>query len=266
MKVLVLGAGPAGLLSCHAAASHGVQADIITMSGKSPIRGAQYIDRPIQNLCMPSDASPITFRMAGSSDEYSRKVYGEVRKDVSWHRYCGQEGTGTVAPGWSMNYYYSKLWSAYSWRIVTGKVDLTELSQLSVKYDVVISTVPLNQWFPEACLWQEVWIKSEPLSIGEIDEDNVIVYSGDEEDPWYRMSTLFGWRSYEYGSMEAAVEGGMDDIVVRVSKPLGLADWFSTEEYLPSNVLCVGRYGSFRKKELVGDAFDTVYAAMEALK
>lgn len=270
MNVLVLGAGPAGLLAAEAARREGCRVDIVsqpdkhdrTRAHKSPLHGCQYLHAPTILEGVPG--TPIRYTLVGGdAEDYREKVYGP-----NW--------TGPVSPdeygeagehlAWDLRRVYDVLWNG--WGNEVAAVELSPRTMYSVldAYgpDLVLSTVPA----PALCIDMEnhgfaseqVWAIGQRQEDAGQDfafpcEDNTVVCSGDFNVGWYRKARVFGVTTVEWPErMKPPLEG-----VVRVSKPLTSECPCWLRE---NNFVRLGRYGKWQKGYLSHQAWEDAQKAV----
>ena len=240
-QVAVLGCGPAGLLAAHAVTFTGREVVIYSRKQKSPIGGAQYLHRPIFAIANKKEAETVRFVKRGSAAIYAQKVYGDMSAPTSWDTY--EEGEHQV---WNMRSAYAALWDMYEDCIVDTEINPDFVHELSKKVEV-ISSVPKKVICPnpQNYTWrsQPVWIEYGQNVYCEAG-DMEIVMSGRKADAWYRSSNIFGWKGVEWSRPEPGA--------VEITKPL------STNYPDPPGVVSVGRYGKWKKAELIHHAFEDV--------
>ncbi len=245
-RVCVLGCGPAGLLTAHAALLAGHQPTVMSERiQRSMISGAQYLHDPIPSLTNTDQAGMLRYIKLGDKQGYAEKVYGSREAPCSWDHF--PEGQ---LPAWSLKEMYDKLWSEYLGLIEEQHIDSEVLVEILPKYDRVISAIPAtamchrphHQFHSAQVTFQE----GCPALVG--DEDNIIVYSGDPAHSWYRTSRIFGYESTEY--------------------PAGIDPSGETRRGIkPTHTTCtcwkdiarVGRFGRWEKGVLVHHAFNDAY-------
>src|SRR5690606_21904756 len=118
-------------------ASSGHDPVIFSRLRKSPMRGAQYLHKPIPGL--PEDQFKINYVLVGEPDVYRTKVYGpssDVRVSV--------ESLQGVSPAWDIRTVYDDLWARYKRLVSDRNLTPTEINRAikSVKPDITISTIP----------------------------------------------------------------------------------------------------------------------------
>lgn len=242
MKVAILGCGPAGLLSAHAAALLGHQPVIYSIPQKSQIHGAQFLHRAIPEINDHQPDAELKFTKVGMGYVYATKVYGKPYVRTSWDNYS----TGDRVQAWNMQAAYDKLWDVYQHLIIDHLINAWEVPEILDAFDRVISTVPA------AILCRKpyhsfrripIWITSAAsASVGR----NQIVYNGLDADRWYRGCDIFDHRFSEYTFEIYGASPGL--------KPMGTdCDCFE------GRVLKVGRFGKWERGVLIHHAFEEVF-------
>lgn len=253
MKVLILGAGPAGLMAAHAAAITNNDVVIVSKQArKSFMRGAQYLHMPIP---MASTGAPfsISYQLKGTPEDYRNKVYGpDPRIQVSPEALLGSH------LAWDIREAYDWLWETYGKYILHHDINpgnVTEILNQFSDADEVISSIPA----PQICIdpahafqAEKVWVTE--MYRGHSAHRNVVLCSGDPDDPWYRTSTIHEWKNTEYPADRKPPFSA--DKVHEVTKPI------KTNCDCHSDIRRVGRYGTWTKGVLSHTAF---YSTAEAL-
>lgn len=251
MKVLVLGAGPAGLMAAHAAAITNNEVVILSKNRQSYMRGAQYLHMPIP-MATKSEPFNIDYLLKGTSEQYRDKVYGpDPRIKVSPDSLLGSH------LAWDIRETYDWLWDTYSKFVTDQNIHPGNIEEIIEHFgaDLVISSIPAPQICinPDHGFQQEiVWVTE--LYRGDPWTDNTVICSGDPDDPWYRTSKIHGWTNTEYPNDRKPPFSS--DKVHSVSKPVQ-----TNCDCLPA-VRRVGRYGTWTKGVLSHTAF---YETADAL-
>jgi hypothetical protein len=245
MKVAVLGCGPAGLMAAHAAVLNGDEVTIISKKQKSHIHGAQYGHKAVPELNdhRRPDAR-IRYVKIGERKVYASKVYGDPDAPCSWDHF--EEG---LHKGWSLHDTYERLWARYS-RLVRDTKGVTPyLYDMTIRphYDLVISSIPAYSLChrKDEHRFDRVHVsfkQGDPVEIMQSFDENIIVYSGQPLDGWYRASRIFGHSWREFG-------GVRDDADFQGVKPIG------TNCDCYPEIRRVGRFGRWQKGALTTDAF-----------
>lgn len=263
-RYLILGCGPAGLIAYRTLEQHGVKPDnIVIMSDKpepSVIGGAQFLHSPIFGEEEPD--ALVSVVKIGTSLGYANKVYGNPATATSFDKF-GTEIAEEIK-AWSLWNAYEKLWMLYGSGIVNRRVDAEALMEVmdTGEYDEIISTIPPTAY----CSNPDHSFKSVPIIIGEpmdcLPMDDCIVYSGREQDRWYRTSNLFGENGAEFGtSGEPTISPALEDKVLghtwesrrelkKGLKPLG-TDCDCGYGHPTTKLLRVGRFGMWDRKRLL---------------
>ncbi len=244
MKVLVLGAGPAGLMAAHAAAITNNDVIILSKKRKSFMRGAQYLHMPIP---MASQSQPfsISYKLKGTAEQYRDKVYGpDPRIRVSPESLLGSH------LAWDIREAYDWLWETYGDYVEEQDIHPLNIEDIikSMGADAIISSIPAPQICidPDHGFQQEnVWVTE--MYRGEARDDNTVICSGDPDDPWYRTSRIHSWSNTEYPFNKKPPLSS--DKVHAVAKPI------KTNCDCLSEIRRVGRYGTWTKGVLSHSAF-----------
>lgn len=231
-RVVVLGAGPSGLMAAHAAWQAGKPVTIYSEKKKSPIGGAQYVHTNIPDLTDRDPDGLVRYEYRGSQEGYARKVYGDTSHESSWGEWQGIHGI------WNMRRVYNELWDRFESNITHRILLPSDVITLQEPNVLVVSTIPRPAlcWKPHEHFFegQRVWIDYHQES----PRDNLIIYNGVEDVPWYRSSHLFSWESIEYPD---SFDVGSGSEFRPVTKPLQ-----TNCDCLPG-VAKLGRYGQWKK-------------------
>lgn len=250
MNIVVLGAGPAGLMAVHAAAIAGHDVAVVSKNRKSYMRGAQYLHLPIPMV----SGSPFTIRymLQGDVDGYRQKVYGDPRVQVSPESLVG------IHNAWDIREAYDNLWALYSGYIKHEELtpqNLPEIQQWSPDY--VINTIPR----PTLCVdpthafsAEKVWVTEQfrysVEALGK--DDDVVVCNGEPDVPWYRTSQIQGYENTEYPEHTRPPLSA--DKLHEVVKPLK-TNCNCDYGFGPERWINAGRYGTWTKGVLAHSAF-----------
>lgn len=249
-QVIVLGAGPSGLLAAHAVALAGREPVIFTAPlptgepAKSRIGGATYLHSPIPDITGPDPDATVKFRKIGTGAGYAQKVYGNPEAGTSWDKFHGEQ------PAWDLHRVYDELWTRYVGNMIPMSVARKDVLDFIELHPVVISSIPpLNycgghHQFPRRPIWVE---DESDAADNEILYDG-LPYAGLTVSSRYRTSNLFGRGSTEY------------------AKPVPLA-WpgfkvLATDCDCCPEVMRVGRFGKWMPGVLSDSAFHEVWKAM----
>lgn len=264
--VVVLGAGPAGLLAAHAAERAGREVSVFSAPGKdgtpqkSELHGCQYLHAYIPGVTMDGSGPrrKVRYLLDGTTDQYRRKVYGE-----GWD---GQVSPDEYGPeqdhyAWDLRKAYDLLWDRWSRRIAPLEVTPRMAEKVAAtRGQVVLCTIPA----PSLCLdpgthkfvSQDVWAMGtrdglnpdSPSHIPYVAPANTVQCNGQDAPRWYRAATVFGQSTLEWPAGPKPPISG----VVAVKKPL------STDCvcHLGLRWHRLGRFGEWRKGVLVHQAYE----------
>jgi hypothetical protein len=270
-NVLILGAGPAGLLAAYAVEQMGGEPSIVSrpsrespgQPGKSVFQGAQYLHESIPGLTNEPDGVIRTIK-TGTKEGYAKKVYGDPAAPVSW------DDQPPERAAWDLRAVYDRLWDRYQSRIAVAEVTWDDLDAASKRpeWELIISTLPaihMCHQKRERCGDHEFkWESMYTLDFAPDDlEDNTVLYSGDPEQFWYRTSRVFGHVSTECTDFSQPSGGavlydtfGYDgDPTVRVVIPRKGIKVKGTNCDCWPKIKRVGRFGTWRKGYLSHHAY-----------
>lgn len=250
MKAVVIGAGPAGLAAAHAAVGLGAGVEIIAPKQKTPQNGPLILQRPIPGITRDHPDGYIRqIVIGGSILDYRYKLYQDVNINISGN--VLQDGYHA----WKLNEAYDEMWDRYSDLIDDRSVQANELQRLHFRYDLVVSTAPLDRMctmkdyhnfrYKGVLITKGVSFPGQP--------ENTIIFNADPGVPWVRSSLIFGQGTTEWPLTEAD-NIGPDRI--RIQKPIS-----STCNCFP-RVLLTGRFGKFRNETWVDTAYYDVREAI----
>ena len=261
MRVAVLGAGPAGLMSCAALHDTRVIDDLVIFADRnrpSRMYGAQYLHAPIPHYTptVLDQAVPnVAYRLQGTSDDYRRKVYGPM-----WDGTVSPEDLEESHPAWDLRETYHRLWDDFGSEVEEMLMDPAGMSFLTSgntrygKFDLIISSIPKPAVCPKGHQFKsaQIWAAGEAPELGitlpyKCPEFTVIC-NGDDEPSWYRMSNIYGRTTVEWPEW---IRPPLPH-VASVIKPLE-----NNCDCWP-DVLHVGRYGKWEKGVLTHNAYEDV--------
>jgi hypothetical protein len=253
-KAVVLGSGPAGLLTAHALkrCRYFSYVQIYSLGIKSPMYGAQYLHEPIPGLDLPN---PITVaqRLMGTPEQYGRKVHG-AKYDPNMPHANQYDGNREA---WDIRAAYEMLWREYARGI--RRIDLSREKSAMVADLVsepgtwVFNTVP--RWrlckdprhnFLDTKIWAIGDAPERGFKLDFTAENNTITCNGLIYPSWYRLSRIYGRTTVEWPSIgqKPPIPG-----IVRVSKPI------STDCDCWPKIYHLGRYGEWKKGVLAHEAY-----------
>lgn len=262
-RVAVFGVGPSGLAVAQAVLRAGGN---VTMFAKrrepSNLYGCQYLHAPIPGYEDVPKAS-VSYALAGSPEEYRRKVYGD-----SWDGRVSPEDFIGEHEAWDIRETYRRMWDTLiekrrRWGSVSFVLaDISPMwlhdhdQTLYERYAAIVSTIPATHLCREMGQGSHTFKSHMVFANGSIEAeenaawppDNSIHCDGTNEHTWYRYAKVFGHTTAEWAERphrNAAV----------VEKPL------STDCNCFQYIIRMGRYGAWQKGVLVHD----VYAQAEKL-
>jgi len=262
--VVVLGAGPAGLLAAHAASKQGYEVYVLTAPGpsgqprKSQLYGCQYLHAAIPGIT-EGDGTPVSYVLDGSPEDYRYKVYGG-----GWQGRVSPDEFGPEEPhlAWDLRAAYDALWQSWLPLIKPALLNASNVEQLFVDRScIVLSTIPANVICrnpQHAFDTQMVWaMGSAPgNALPYVASPNTVWCNAHEAPRWYRAATVFGHSTLEWPQgVKPPVAG-----VVRVEKPLKTDCDCRTSS---GRWHRLGRYGKWQKGVLVHTAYSD---ALEVLR
>lgn len=259
MNFHVLGCGPAGLMSAHAAVMLGYTVSIHSKKRKSEMYGAQYLHRPIPLISKPEEKFEVSYVLQGTEEEYRRKVYGPT-----WNGTVSPEDLTEAHPGWDIRAAYDRLWGLMSELIIDTEFKTpADVARLIDRYDddhVWASSIPATVLC--GMREQHSFASQEVYAIGDAPERGIfcpievqpqtVFCNGETVPSWYRASNILGYRTAEWPEgKKPPIEG-----VAKITKPLA-----TTCDCLPF-VHRVGRYGKWEKGVLSHSAFYETFAGL----
>lgn len=270
--VVVLGAGPAGLLAAHAVALAGGEPVIFSAPGedgqavKSPMNGAIYLHEAIPDATTAKPDGMIRFAKVGKREDYALKLYGSRYAPCSWDKF--DEGD---YPAWALQPVYDDLWNRYSGNIVPITLDRELIQALIADFPSIVSTVPAHVLceknedgttihpFERKSIWVTPTASDATRTMAAVAEvDNIIVYDGTN---WqqsiagrYRSSIIFGTESTEFSRWEPELN--------RYGAVHGMKITRATSCDCCPEIVRAGRWGSWTPGVLVHHAFKKVWDLM----
>ena len=250
MKVVVVGCGPAGLASAHAASGLGCQVSIYAPGVKSPQQGPLLLQRPIPGINTDHpDGTIHQLVIGGSILDYRYKLYGDINIGIN----------GDILKpyyhAWDHRETYDKLWGMYSHLIHTMQISKDHMSRLHKEADLVVSTANAMMMCQNRDLcnfdYAEVFITPEYSYPDQ--PDNTIIFNAGSEYPWVRSSRVFGVPVTEWAPGSAPNEAR------------GIVKPISTDCGCYPRILRTGRFGAYRNETWIDTAYWDTYSAIESM-
>jgi len=249
-RVTILGCGPAGLAAAAAVVSSGQEA-VIVSNTREPSRqyGCQYLHAPIPGYENAPHAR-VGYWLIGTAEEYRQKVYGD-----KWQGKVSPEDFIGEHDAWDIRWTYREMWS----RLIDGGLAWIHVDEpiadgrippcvYDLRSERIISTIPA----PALCWKKEHEFRYHAIfANGSTTEsprtDNMIICDGTDQNAWYRISNVFGYKTTEWAKAPIGTRGG-----VMVPKPL------VTDCDCHPEIHRVGRYGKWQKSYLVHEVYPEV--------
>jgi len=241
MKVAILGAGAAGLLSAQALTGLRIEHDIFDKEVPtiSKTKGLHYLH---DNCGLPLNWITVHNYVLGVKEgemphlQYSRKL--GIPKNNSL----------IDLPAFNAGYDFRQainiLVAKHAGNVTVMNVTQEVVPILLEKYDYIINTVPLHVIFPQAdCkMLKRKVMKGRPEGIDKLIglNPNQVIYNIDEQVNWYRYSNVLG------NEWTEVVEGGEFSIPKIID-----TDFHSPDE----RIILQGRYGKWDRKFLAHHAY-----------
>lgn len=263
-RAAIFGTGPAGLAAAHAAFLSGYWVTLFSFGVKSELHGCQYLHAEMPELGVSLKSRTVRYQLRGTAAQYRDKVYGDL-----WAGKVSPQDLQGEHQAWDIRAAYDWLWDVYVDK-GTGRATVyeqavtpqwldTEMHRLTRNFDKIISTIPLQSIcrMGHDFLGNDIWAMGDALDRGQFcpvgAPDETIICNGEDAPAWYRVSRVFGQTTVEWpGARRPPIAE-----TVRVVKPL-----FTNCNCWPA-LTRMGRYGAWKKDELVHNVFDNT---MELLK
>lgn len=258
--VVILGAGPSGMMAAHAASQCGYEVKIYDKDPnfQSKTSGLFYLHDSCSLLI---DCKTISQTILGAyrlTDEeiirqYGEKVYG---KNIEGLSILDAKQHGVIL-AYNAQQAIERLWDLYGHLV--SKYDVKSL--LQVEKDLapecgmkIISTIPVNFLFPNIdCQYETAWCRMAEAP----KDDAFIFYSISPNHLWYRASAMFGIFVQEFPSSAPIVlrsdESREGYTIFGIQKVIGKVKLPKSKK-----VLFAGRYGAWDKTQLVHNVYERV--------
>lgn len=260
MKVLVLGAGPAGLIAAHSAALHGAD-DIRILSKKgrkSMMNGAQYLHQPIPEATNVANGFRVNYRLLGSPEDYRRKVYGPT-----WDGTVSPEDLEQSHFGWDIRDTYDFLWDCYAPYVIDFDATPNSLDMLlaTANADILVNSVPAPLLCSQGHLFQSTKIWSTNYSMKSDLDNNQVLCNGIESPAWYRASKIMGCENTEWPGHIKPPVTPLWEVVKPLTTNCDCPDKIAANHGV--KLVKIGRYGRWTKGILSHEGFDDTMNAMK---
>lgn len=249
MKVIVIGAGPAGLAAAHAAVGLGAEVQVLAPKRMTPQNGPLLLQRPIPAINRDHpDGTIHQVVIGGDIEDYRYKLYGDINISINGNILRPQYHA------WRHKETYDRLWALYRDLITECWVIDVDLQHMHESADLVVSTanaMNLCMNIAHDFISKQVAVTPEFSHPGQ--PDNTIIFNADPKVPWVRSSRVFGVPVTEWPK-ENAPEGARI-----ITKPI------STDCTCFPHVLRTGRFGAWRNETWVDTAYWDTYSAIESM-
>jgi hypothetical protein len=251
MKVIVIGAGPAGLAAAHAAVGLHSEVTILAPAKMTPQEGPLLLQRPIPGINTDHpDGTIQQYVIGGSILDYRHKLYGDINIGINGDILVPQYHA------WKHRETYEKLWNTYSTYITDYKLTPREMRAIHRDADLVVSTASAkdmctldhNFLFKEVAVTPDYSYPDQP--------DNTIIFNAAKEPAWVRSSRVFGVPVTEWALHDTLTEQGLPSNARIIRKPI------STDCDCYPNILRTGRFGAWKNEVWVDTAYWDTYGAI----
>jgi hypothetical protein len=283
-EVIVLGAGPAGLLASWGAFNQGAHVTIYDVDPSyrpERIFSLQYMHHPcdvpgVRDLKLhyqivgpdgPEKLVEERFIDGPSHRDLVKRMYNLKLKRPLDEANSTRFLFDTPTTVWSLRDAYRILYHLFEPSMKRIRpLAWIDVVALSAMFDVIVNTVPLSILRPNL-RWpvRTGWIAMDWLPIDLADDH--CLYSLQEADPWYRATNLDGGKATEFvdpvpGWPSSFKERGWGGAALQELRKVAentVLDDLKLNETLPKNLLFTGRWGSWNPKALTHQAyFDTM--------
>lgn len=261
IKIAILGAGPSGMMGCHAASQCGAHVDIFDAEPDQSRRssGVYYLHSDCDLLL---DSVTIRQGLLGahlmSFDEikeaYGMKVYGKPVSKTS----VLDPIQNPIITGYNSGQAIDRLWDLYGQHVSKHKIEgISDVHRLLRQYDKVISTIPAYILYPYhensengpyECVETSIKVGKAP------EHEAFIFYNVGSGNDWYRCSAMFGVFVQEFGFQTDLIEEPDNNYDFRTVRKV-IGDGIKSDV---DNLFLTGRYGAWNKKILTHHVYDDV--------
>ncbi|TXH16790.1 MAG: hypothetical protein E6R03_04940 [Hyphomicrobiaceae bacterium] len=249
MKVLIIGAGPAGRMAAHAAAMAGAMFHIVAPDdGPHLLHGAQYLHEEIDGVDC-GDPFDIEYIKLGTEEVYRQRVYEGVADPPtsSWNSYSG------VVPGYDLRRVYSRLRKMYP----ITRMDPFDRSGLETMLDFSTWDLVVFTGNRPAVMTGETYVSTTieaSISTGVQGQNRIEYFGVDYPNVPLRSSLIEGHSTMEWPDSQGAFLGRH-----RLVKPVRVENPDPLSEH--PRLLLAGRMGKWDKNVLVHHVYEEVYGA-----
>jgi hypothetical protein len=253
LKVIVIGAGPAGLAAAHAALGAGAKdVQVIAPKRKTPQQGPLLIQRPIPGINTDHpDGTIHQVVIGGSILDYRYKLYGDINIGINGDILKPQYHA------WRHAETYDLLWREYERAITDHMVKPSEMAVIHETADLVVSTAnarPLCRNPKHRFTRVQVAITPYAEYAGGSQPDNTIIFNAGHDAEWTRSSKIFGNEVTEWAPSSRVPSNARI-----IEKPI------STDCDCYPHVLRTGRFGRWQNEVWVDTAYWDTYTAVEGM-
>jgi hypothetical protein len=254
-RIIILGCGPAGLAAASAVVGSGHEAVIISnTTHPSKLYGCQYLHAPVPGY---EDVPRVQVRYSlnGTSRGYRNKVYG-----AEWSGSVSPEDFAGNHDAWDIRETYRRMWqdlvAGFQVGIIQKVIRRGMMPYVrSLGPELIVSTIPIQAFCEDprhSFNTMSIWANG--ATSAEVTAENTIICDGTDEQPWYRISNVFGYKTTEWPGSFKPPQWSK---AVPVVKPL------STTCNCHPDILRAGRYGTWTKARLVHEVYPAVKEALK---
>ena len=257
-KILIAGAGPAGLMAMWACLNYGYEAVLMDVkpkfSAKPPINAGVFI---LHDPCdLPLRKKKVTIFAGGARDglrqAYSVKVYGKPDINVSipnarLSHMTAYDGAQAIDLLWDI----AETSGAYQQTGAAGFGSYADIGETAeaLGCEAAICTIPMPKLIYRNYSVQTVYVKESTAP----PDEAYIIYNANPQVEWYRCSAVFGRFSMEAVNPENKFGW------TSINKVIGFQDRETIPNRNDPALLLTGRQGAWDKKKLVHDSYyDTI--------
>lgn len=267
MKVIVIGAGPAGLAAAHAATGLQCEVTILAPARMTLQEGPLLLQRPIPGINTDHpDGTVYQIVIGGSILDYRLKLYGDINVGINGDILMPQYHA------WRHRETYEKLWGLYGSHVTDYSLTAREMRNIHRDADLVVSTASAKSMctIGHHFLYKEVGITPDYAYPDQ--PDNTIIFNGYRgntfsedfdsrlygmDSRWVRSSRIFGVPVTEWA---VGSEHGMPTDARIIRKPI------STDCDCYPHILRTGRFGAWKNEVWIDTAYWDTYTAVKSMQ